>query len=1146
MPGAAGTLERIAAELATALAPLEQHLQSEGAQAFIARLGLRLPPPLDSDPQLLSAVSTVATSASGLGPLIVKLTDAITADDEAGIIAAGLALLEKIAELLAAVVQIGSSLNAIAGSGGLTPGQVAQLQAFADKLARKLLDWLVIEYLSGKAKGVVPTLAVVGLVDDEEQPGDPSDPLSPPYRKRELHLDRVVNIFVKPEQYLKDAFDFGNPTFDGSKFFPKVKALLDDVDLPATLLAATGQPLILEALFFRLSVDNTHTPPDPPSLTFRFRIPATQDFSRTFPLGKSIWNLVLDAKARFEAGIDGAVKPPLNASLQPPTGSITIDLQGGLAAQRAGGTVVIFAEGGGTKLEVGRVAFTGGFSATLDSSGQAHGEPSVSGEVVSAKLTIDLSQGDGFIASLLSGVKIAANLEFKLHWSPSTGFQIEGSSAIEIALPTHVSLGPIEIQRLYLKLGLASDGSVPAELSSGFKANLGPLEASIDRIGISAKTTFPSNGGNLGPLNVALAFKPPSGVGLAVNAGVVKGGGFLYIDPDKGEYAGALELMVADFLSLHAIGLINTKMPDGSTGFSLLIIITAEFASGIQLGFGFTLLAVGGLLGLNRTMLFQPIMDGVRSGAINSIMFPHDVVANAPRIISDLKAIFPPHEGTFLIGPMAKLGWGTPTLVSLSLGVIIEIPPGDIAILGVLQLALPDPDDILILIQVNFAGALEFSKKRLYFFASMYDSRVLFITIDGEMGVLVAYGDDANFLVLVGGCHPQYKPPPLPFPNPKRIQISILNESYARIRCDAYFAVTTNTVQFGSHAELFFGFDSVSIKGHLGFDALVQFSPFHFIVTLSGGVALTVFGMGLFGIDIDLLLEGPTPWHAHGTASISFLFFSIGVTVDFSWGDDRQTTLPPVVVMPLLTAELQKDANWRAVLPSGSNLLVTLRKLDPAESDFVLHPVGTLHVSQRYIPLDLTLDKIGNQKPSDANRFSLAVSPNGLTKRSDLMESFAPAQFQNFGDAQKLSQAAFQPQHGGIELSASADLKSGTAITRIVRYNLTVVDTKYRQYAQKFFVLVGALFDHFLKGASVSRNALSAYRQSQVQPFTDRVTVAPETFAVAFQSNNTVYHPAAASFSSQAAAADYLDREVARDRTLQGTLHVLPQFEVAA
>ena len=46
-------------------------------------------------------------------------------------------------------------------------------------------------------------------------------------------------------------------------------------------------------------------------------------------------------------------------------------------------------------------------------------------------------------------------------------------------------------------------------------------------------------------------------------------------------------------------------MPDGSKGFSLLIIMTADFGPGIQLGFGFTLLAVGGLVGLNRTMNLQ-------------------------------------------------------------------------------------------------------------------------------------------------------------------------------------------------------------------------------------------------------------------------------------------------------------------------------------------------------------------------------------------------------------------------------------------------------------------------------------------------------------------------------------------------------------
>ena len=64
-------------------------------------------------------------------------------------------------------------------------------------------------------------------------------------------------------------------------------------------------------------------------------------------------------------------------------------------------------------------------------------------------------------------------------------------------------------------------------------------------------------------------------MGLAVDAGIVTGGGYLYFDFDRGEYAGVLELSIAEVVSVKAIGLITTRMPDGSKGFSLLIIITA-------------------------------------------------------------------------------------------------------------------------------------------------------------------------------------------------------------------------------------------------------------------------------------------------------------------------------------------------------------------------------------------------------------------------------------------------------------------------------------------------------------------------------------------------------------------------------------------
>src|SRR5262249_32295334 len=159
-----------------------------------------------------------------------------------------------------------------------------------------------------------------------------------------------------------------------------------------------------------------------------------------------------------------------------------------------------------------------------------------------------------------------------------------------------------------------------------------------------------------------------------------------------------------------------------------------------------------------------------------------------------------------------------------------------------------------------------------------------------------------------------------------------------------------------------------------------------------------------------------------------------------------------------------------------------------------------LQVSQRLLPLDLTLDKFGDQKPADANRFALSVTSGALAKTRDLQEQFAPAQFKNLDDAAKLSQPAYVPQDSGIELAvAGTTYGSGRAITRIVRYDVTIIDTKLRRSFIKFFVFAGALFNHFLRGASVARCELSAFRKAQTSPFSEPVAVAPETFAVALR-----------------------------------------------
>ena len=177
----------------------------------------------------------------------------------------------------------------------------------------------------------------------------------------------------------------------------------------------------------------------------------------------------------------------------------------------------------------------------------------------------------------------------------------------------------------------------------------------------------------------------------------------------------------------------------------------------IQLSYGFTLLGVGGLLGLNRTVELDALQVGVRDGTLNSILFPTDVVANAPRIISDLKRVFPPHEDRFLIGPMGKLGWGTPTLISVEIGLMLEIPRPTFAILGVLRVQLPAEEFGTIYLQVNFAGSVDFEKGQLQFDASLYNSRVLISPLTGDMALRIYWGGDPNFLLtrrrLPSGLH---------------------------------------------------------------------------------------------------------------------------------------------------------------------------------------------------------------------------------------------------------------------------------------------------------------------------------------------------------------------------------------------------------
>ncbi len=861
----------------------------------------------------------------------------------------------------------------------------------------------------------------------------------------------------------------------------------------------------------------------------------------TFPLTDNVTLRVLaGTNVATTVGIlirpDGiAIKYPFEPGTAPPSAGIGV----GLDFTPATPTLLLGAPNE-TRLE-----FQGASADFAATSINGEFDASLGAQLKGLALILAPGEGDSFLRTILGGGTTRVDIPLGVEWSRRHGVRFTGSGAFEVSVHPHLQLGPVAVEEVTVRLALpaSTPPDLRLELGLGISGHLGPLGFMVEGVGLQADATFAD--GNVGPFDLQLGFKPPNGMGLSIDAGGFTGGGFLICDSAKGEYAGGLELEYRGFVSVKAIGILNTKLPDGSPGFSLLILITAEFPP-IQLGFGFTLLGVGGLLGLNHTVALDVLEAGVRDGSLTSILFPSDIVANAPRIINDLKRAFPPLPDRFLVGPMGKLGWGTPTLIRLEIGVILEIPRPVISVIGLLRMTLPAEEAPLLALQVAFLGVVDFDKGQLSFDASLFDSHLMTFPLSGDMAVRAYWGENANLLLTVGGFHPAYVPPPLGLPALRRVSI-VLCQGNPSLRADAYFALTSNTVQFGAKVELSAGASVFNIYGFLALDVLIQIDPFHFIAQVGAMLAVRTGSHTLFSVKLALTLEGPTPWHATGKASfeIGFVFtITISVHFDVTFGDNILTALAPIVVLLRLTEALGNPGNWRAVLPPGIPQSVSLRELTPDPAVLVVQPFGALEVSQKVVPLDLTISRFGAQRPDHGTTFRITdvgLGPHPA-ETAAVTEQFAPAQFLDMSDAEKLSRKSFERFHAGVRVGGG-DLPAADYVTALdVVYEVIYIPEGQRPVR---FKLTGALFDALVRGAAVARSAFSRARRAPSPLATPKVTIAAEQFGVATTSDLALHAPSLV-FDTEAEAHQALARLGRSDPALSRELQVVPMYEVRA
>jgi hypothetical protein len=1144
----------------------------EALRALVDEVMLALGPLVDRarDPQALVdlladlgwTVSSVPRPLLEIAAEGAALVDTIgSADDEIALV-----------DALAAVKRLVAAVNAIRSRPDREFPAGIDVAAFKETVGRDLLDSVLVDYLLRNRRPIGILLKLAGIIRLVETP---AMGLRHPYLQRQVAWSRVGELVANPLKGFREAFDWDSVE-------PQLPQVLGDL---AGLLESCG----LRFLCFRLQDDQ---------LSF---VNASATAPIDEPLGIDL-ALISEAtlEARVAAGVQLVLRAPtasrgLAIALLPYarldgaqsfalSDTASLSIQGD--ADFTKGVAITFAPGHPVELQTG---FLGGAPTSPAEIGvglEIHpspGEPEriLLGTPDASRLavkTIGLSTGarlispgqvdvfaeiafadahvvvkpaageaDSFLASLLGPDGISADLSFGLRLSSLTGFHLTGSGSLEASFPVNGQIGPIRLQALSIGFKPGGDG-FDLEVGAGISATVGPLTVAVNRIGFSLAARFPDPpNGNLGPLDVGLGFLPPDGAGLYIDSAGVSGGGFLKFEPEKHEYSGVLQLEFNQ-LALQAFGLITTQVAGGQ-GYSLLALIDADFPP-VQLGWGFTLDGVGGLLAIHRTASVDALRAALKADKLSTILFSKDAIANAPQILAALDAYFPTAPGRFLFGPMALIGWGTPTVLTAAIAVVVELPePIRILLLARVAARLPSPAAPLVRINMDALGVLDLGQSALSLDATLFDSRLLSFVISGDMALRATWAGQREFLLAIGGFHPRFTPP-AGFPALQRITIDMPSGIVSKLRLAAYLAITSNTMQFGAELDVFIGVSGFGLAGHLGFDALLQLDPFHFDADISGSVALTAGGDDLMSVGLEATLSGPAPWNIAGKFKIHLLFFDVHKSFSHSWGEDAPALDTAVVdVGQLLNTALADPRSWAAQLPAGAPAQVSVRRIEDPTA-VLAHPLAQLEVHERTVPLGLDITRFGGAAPAGATRFAITGLRIGAAAvpSDPVQDDFAPAQFFELSDEEKLARPSFERHDAGVRLGA-VPVASGSSVHKDIAYETFYIDElggAQRTDPPAGLWLIDLQAIREVGSAARAASTRTANRRYQVpsnQALGSPIRVQEPAFVVVDADTLVPVGPAAGTVYSEAQA--LLNGELARDPGRRGALQIVATHEMA-
>ena len=220
------------------------------------------------------------------------------------------------------------------------------------------------------------------------------------------------------------------------------------------------------------------------------------------------------------------------------------------------------------------------------------GRPELTGALRISQGSVEITPGD--LAAILPELA-PVPLDVTLGFSSSHGVDLAGSPTLAARLPTSASLPGLSAGPLDLTLVPQPDPAAPVvsvRVACPVSLELPVAPIDIDLAGLGFALPFGLGGPGLGFDFAALVPQPPAGAGITLDLPVVDGAGLLQRAADG--YQGMLALQVPP-LSVNAFGLLDPHTA------ALLVMLTAAFPPpGVEIGFGFAVTDVGGIVGVGR------------------------------------------------------------------------------------------------------------------------------------------------------------------------------------------------------------------------------------------------------------------------------------------------------------------------------------------------------------------------------------------------------------------------------------------------------------------------------------------------------------------------------------------------------------------